>query len=204
MLYRNRMRREADNRPRPEAGLQVFLFRLQVVQPLSGWGARLWVTSGRAGSLFFPSGKMIDPISPIPSGQELMKDLIWDKTLSVDVPEIDEDHRRLVELFNILNHSVVDGDETQYIEAVMEELISCTVWHFRHEERLMLKYGYEGFMEHKSEHEELIASAKALQQKLLEEGKSVLSEDIQFLENWLTGHILGTDMDLGSYLCEVM
>jgi hemerythrin-like metal-binding protein len=133
-----------------------------------------------------------------------MKDLIWDKTLSVDVPEIDEDHRRLVDLFNILNHSVVDGDATQYIEAVMEELISCTVWHFRHEERLMLKYGYEGFMEHKSEHEELIASAKALQQKLLEEGKSVLSEDIQFLENWLTGHILGTDMDLGSYLCEVM
>jgi hemerythrin len=147
---------------------------------------------------------MIDPISPIPSGQEPMKDLTWDKTLSVDVPEIDEDHRRLVDLFNILNHSVVDGDATQYIEAVMEELISCTVWHFRHEERLMLKYGYEGFMEHKSEHEELIASAKALQQKLLDEGKLVLSEDIQFLENWLTGHILGTDMDMGSYLCEVM
>ncbi len=70
-----------------------------------------------------------------------MKELIWDKTLSVDVPEIDEDHRRLVELFNILNRSVVEGDATNYIEAVMEELISCTVWHFRHEERLMLKYG---------------------------------------------------------------
>jgi hemerythrin-like metal-binding protein len=133
-----------------------------------------------------------------------MKDLIWDKTLSVDVPEIDEDHRRLVDLFNILNHSVVEGDAPNYIEAVMEELISCTVWHFRHEERLMLKYGYEGLLAHKSEHEELVASAKALQQKLLQEGKPVLSEDIQFLEHWLTGHILGADMDLGSYLCEVM
>ena len=133
-----------------------------------------------------------------------MKDLIWDKTLSVDVPEIDEDHRRLVDLFNILTHSVAEGDATNYIEAVMEELISCTVWHFRHEERLMLKYGYEGFTEHKSEHEELTASAKALQQKLLQEGNPVLHEDIQFLEHWLTGHILGTDKDLGSYLCEVM
>lgn len=133
-----------------------------------------------------------------------MKDLIWDKTLSVDVPEIDEDHRRLVDLFNILNHSVVDGDAKEYVEAVIEELISCTVWHFRHEERLMLKYGYDGLREHKQEHEELIASAKALQQKFLEEGKPVLSEDIQFLEHWLTGHILGTDKDLGSYLCEVM
>lgn len=133
-----------------------------------------------------------------------MKDLIWDATLSVDVPEIDEDHRKLVDLFNILNHSVAEGDAPNYIEAVMEELISCTVWHFRHEERLMLKYGYEGFLAHKSEHEELIASAKALQQKLLQDGQPALVEDIQFLEHWLTGHILGTDMDLGSYLCEVM
>ena len=68
----------------------------------------------------------------------------------------------------------------------------------------MLKYGYEGFLAHRSEHEELIASAKALQQKLLLERKPVLSEDLQFLEHWLTGHILGTDRDLGSYLCEVM
>ena len=68
----------------------------------------------------------------------------------------------------------------------------------------MLKYGYEGLVEHKSEHEELIASAKALQQKLLQDEKPVLSEDIQFLEHWLTEHILGADMDLGSYLCEVM
>ena len=35
-----------------------------------------------------------------------MKDLIWDNTLSVQVQEIDEDHRRLVELFNLLGHAV--------------------------------------------------------------------------------------------------
>lgn len=68
----------------------------------------------------------------------------------------------------------------------------------------MLKYAYEGFTEHKSEHQELIESAKALQQKFVQQGKTVSSEDIKFLEHWLTGHILGTDMDLGSYLCEVM
>jgi hemerythrin-like metal-binding protein len=133
-----------------------------------------------------------------------VKDLIWDDTLSVQIQEIDEDHRRLVELFNILNHSVAEGDASNYIEAVMEELICCTAWHFRHEERLMLKYGYEGFEEHKMEHQELIESVRALQQKLLQEGKSVSSEDIEFLERWLTGHILGADIDLGSYLGEVM
>jgi hemerythrin-like metal-binding protein len=133
-----------------------------------------------------------------------VKDLVWNNTFSVQVKEIDEDHRRLVKLFNVLSHSVVNGDATNYTEAVLEELISCTVWHFRHEERLMLKYGYEGFMEHKTEHQELIESAKALQQKSLQEGKPVSSEDIEFLERWLTEHILVADMELGSHLAKAM
>jgi hemerythrin-like metal-binding protein len=133
-----------------------------------------------------------------------MKELIWDNTLSVDVPEIDDDHRRLVDLFNILNRSVAEEDSQNYIEAVMDELISCTVWHFKHEERLMLKYSYGGFPEHKSEHDELIESARLLQKKLLQESKAVSSRDIEFLEHWLTGHILGTDKDLGAYLSEAM
>lgn len=133
-----------------------------------------------------------------------MKDLVWDNTLSVQIKEIDEDHRRLVDLFNILGHSVMQGDASDYVEAVLEELISCTIWHFRHEERLMLKYRYDGFAEHKTEHQELIESVKALQQKFVQEGKAVSSEDIEFLEHWLTGHILAADMELGSYLGEVM
>lgn len=133
-----------------------------------------------------------------------MKDLTWNNTLSVQIQEIDEDHRRLVDLFNILSHSVSEGEAADYVEAVMEELISCTVWHFKHEERLMLKYGYEGFEEHKSEHQELIDSVMALHQKLLEQGKQVSDDEIEFLEHWLTGHILGADMDLGAYLGEVM
>lgn len=133
-----------------------------------------------------------------------MKELVWDKTLSVDVPEIDEDHRRLVDLFNILNHAVAEGDSREYVDAVMEELISCTAWHFRHEERLMLKYGFPGALEHKAEHEELIAAVRAAQEKLQREGKAMVGEDLQYLEHWLTGHILGTDQDLGAYLCERM
>ena len=133
-----------------------------------------------------------------------MKDLVWDNILSVGIEEIDEDHRRLVNLFNILNHSVTEGDASDYLAAVLEELISCTVWHFSHEERLMLKYGYEEIAEHKMEHQELIKSAKELQQKVLQAGKLVANEDIEFLEHWLTEHILTADMKLGSYLAQVM
>ena len=133
-----------------------------------------------------------------------MKDLVWDKTLSVQVDEVDDDHRKLVNLFNLLNHSVAEGEPEAYVTAVMDELIACTVWHFRHEERLMVKYGYEGLAAHRAEHDDLVASVTELQGKLSQEGASVTSAEIEYLERWLTGHILGTDMDLGAFLCEAM
>ena len=68
----------------------------------------------------------------------------------------------------------------------------------------MVKYSYEGLAEHREEHQELIKSAKELQQKILQAGNLVPDEDLEFLEHWLTEHILSTDMKLGSYLAEVM
>ena len=82
-----------------------------------------------------------------------MKDIIWSDILSVEVDEIDEDHRKLVNIFNTLNHAVAEKESPEYLAAVLEELINCTVWHFSHEERLMLKHGYKELKEHKAEHE---------------------------------------------------
>ena len=133
-----------------------------------------------------------------------MKNIIWDESLSVDVDEIDEDHRRLVDLFNILSHAVAEGESVEYIDAVLEELISCTIWHFRHEERLMLMYKYDGIEAHKDEHNDLIDSVRELQQKFHKENRLLTNEDIEYLEDWLTQHILGQDMRLGFYLMDVM
>jgi len=133
-----------------------------------------------------------------------VKDIVWGDVLDVAVDEINEDHRKLVNIFNILNHSVAGGESPDYLAAVLKELINCTIWHFSHEERLMLKYGYEGIEEHKAEHRELITSVKKLQQEILQGAKPVSDEDIEFLEHWLTEHILTSDMKLGTYLSQVM
>jgi hemerythrin len=132
-----------------------------------------------------------------------VKNISWDESLTVDVQEIDEDHQKLVELYNILSHSVEEGCSTEYIDAVLDEMISFTIWHFKHEERLMLLYKYQDIAAHKAEHRDLVDSARELQQKFHEK-KMLSEEDIDYLENWLTVHILGHDMRLGFYLLEVM
>lgn len=133
-----------------------------------------------------------------------MRDIVWDRILSVGVDEIDEDHRKLVSIFNTLNHAVSEGESTEYLAAVLEELINCTVWHFSHEERLMLKYGYDQAAEHKDEHRELIESAKALRDEILQSGGVVTESHIEYLERWLTEHILTSDMRLGDRLYQAM
>ncbi len=133
-----------------------------------------------------------------------MKDIVWSKILSVGIDEIDEDHRKLVNLFNMLNHAVTKGESADYLAAILDELIKCTAWHFSHEERLMLKYRYDGIDEHKAEHQDLIKTAQELQQQILQADKPVAEENIVALERWLTEHIFTTDMRLGSYLSQAM
>ena len=133
-----------------------------------------------------------------------MKEIVWSQLLSVEVDEIDEDHRKLLDIFNVLIHSLKNEESPDYLLAVLDELINCTVWHFSHEERLMLKYGYEDIEEHKLAHKELIVSATELKQKILQANKTILDEDVIFLEHWLTEHILTDDMRLGVFLSHTM
>ena len=133
-----------------------------------------------------------------------MKDIVWSDVLRIEIDEIDEDHRKLISIFNILNHSLTEGDSPEYLRAVLEELINCTVWHFSHEERLMLKHGDEGLERHKAVHRNLIRSARELQHKILNGDRTMGDEEIEYLERWLTEHILTEDMRMAEHLSQVM
>jgi hemerythrin len=133
-----------------------------------------------------------------------VKHISWDDSLDVDVEEINDDHHKLVNLFNILSQAVEEGRSKDYVDAVLEELITCTIWHFRHEERLMVLYEYDGMELHKAEHKDLIEGVRAMQQMLRDENRLPTSEDFEYLAEWLTRHIVGQDMRLGFYLAEVM
>lgn len=133
-----------------------------------------------------------------------MKDIVWSNILSIGVDEIDEDHRKLVAIFNILNHAVQQGESPEYLAATLAELINCTAWHFSHEERLMLKYRYPDRDAHKEEHRELVETALEMQREILQANTPMAEEHIVALERWLTEHILTADGRLGAFLAQEM
>ncbi|MBF0293863.1 MAG: hemerythrin family protein [Magnetococcales bacterium] len=129
-----------------------------------------------------------------------METLQWNDSLSVGLTEIDNDHKKLVEMLNALIVASRDDTERTRIGKILDDLISYTSWHFRHEERLMQTYRYKGFMAHKKEHSGLIEQAGSLQQAFHANQAEITSEVLGFLQHWLTNHILKTDLELGTFL----
>ncbi len=132
-----------------------------------------------------------------------MRKYTWDKLLSVEVEEIDADHRRLIELLDLLARAVGERRECDYVAALLEELVVTTEAHFRHEERLMIGHGYPEREDHAAEHRELIDAARAMQKTFMATGRGLEERGLDYLEHWLTEHILVADMRLGQFLGEV-
>ncbi len=124
----------------------------------------------------------------------------WKEKYSVNVREIDEQHRKLIEMVAQLDDAMREGKGKQALEKTLQNLIGYTRTHFVAEERIMKANGYPEYEEHKIKHEKM--TQKVLQiQKECQAGKLNLSLEVMtFLQNWLERHIMGTDMKYGPFL----
>lgn len=119
----------------------------------------------------------------------------WSDAMSVGIPEIDAQHRELINLLNRLFISVVEHDKDKITIEILDALIDYTKTHFALEEELMQRAGYDAleFAAHKGTHQCFVEKVGSAAQKNLLEGKSVSFELIHFLKNWLRHHIMDTD-----------
>lgn len=126
----------------------------------------------------------------------------WSDALSVGFGEVDQDHKKLVEIVNSLDEAVSGESNPELVGQVFDELLSYTQWHFRHEERMMQTYAYPDMFNHKAEHQELLNQAVDLKQKYENGDPSVPQALLPFLKDWLTTHIMETDKKLGKHLAQ--
>jgi hemerythrin len=136
----------------------------------------------------------------------------WHDRYNVGVPEIDAQHRGLVEMINRLDEGMqreqgagTTGaalDEMTTLAAVLNELIAYTTYHFSTEENLMDRYGYPEYPSHRAAHSELTNIVRTFQREF-DEGKAVSCADLAaVLQAWLKDHIFHADVKLGHFLRE--
>ena len=131
-----------------------------------------------------------------------MASLSWSDRLSVGVPEMDQQHKRLVEMTNQLYDAMGMGKGDNVKSLVLNDLLTYTKVHFAAEERLMQKYAYPHFASHKRLHDELTGEVLQLKDKL-QTGQMVASVTLaNFLKDWLQKHITQEDRKYGQFICQ--
>ena len=117
----------------------------------------------------------------------------WREEYSVRVPEIDAQHRRLLDMINALHEAMLMGGKAGALKAVMDELVAYTHYHFTFEEQLMARAGYSGLEEHKRKHRAMVSKVGEFAAEI-SSGQAVVSlKLLNFLKDWLAHHILETD-----------
>ncbi len=126
----------------------------------------------------------------------------WDNSLSVNVGEIDSQHQKLVKMINDLNDAMKQGKGKDALAKIINELFSYAGTHFATEEKYFDKFGYPSATTHKIEHSNFVKKVTEFK-KGFESGQLALTiEVMNFLKDWLRGHIQETDKKYGPFFNE--
>lgn len=113
---------------------------------------------------------------------------------------MDSEHQVQVGLVAALRQALEKGLEKTAIDTILDRLISYTDAHFMAEQLLMRQYAYPLYEGHVQEHDRLVEKVHELQEKYQSGEIQMTLSVAQSLEQWLLGHIKGTDHALGDYL----
>jgi hemerythrin len=127
----------------------------------------------------------------------------WSDDYSVNISEIDEQHKELVGILNLIFVAVSRREGEKVVAEILDSLFAYTQTHFALEERLMKEAGYQGLEQHREEHKELIAQLNELTRKFMLDEKPIYFEMLAFLRTWLRAHILGSDMKYSAALQKI-
>jgi hemerythrin-like metal-binding protein len=129
----------------------------------------------------------------------MMEHIVWSDDFSVGVDEMDYQHKRLVGMINrLIDLTSLTRTDQSVIQAaylkVLSDMVQYAAVHFDTEERYLKAIGYSDFDNHIEEHKSFSKTANDLEQKAAE-GDLDIAGTSQFLQKWLSGHILHSDMD---------
>jgi hemerythrin-like metal-binding protein len=117
----------------------------------------------------------------------------WNVNFYTGLPEVDQQHNKLVALANRL--SEMPEEDAAVLDQAFQELKDYIVEHFTLEERLMeeARIDVVHFRYHKNAHALFVAKIAALWDERDSGTGQTLPEMLDFLKSWIMQHILQTD-----------
>jgi len=131
-----------------------------------------------------------------------MRPIVWSDALSVNIQEIDLQHRRLIDLVAGLQKAGSQGVAPETMGRVLRELNTYVREHFTAEERWMARYDYPGLAAHAEAHEAFVEKLLHFELDYLAERAQITDELLDYLMGWIEQHVLGMDQGYARYFSE--
>lgn len=122
----------------------------------------------------------------------------WNNAYSLNMPELDAQHKLLFDLINKLWQGIVSNAAQAAQLALVEQLERYTQTHFAEEEAFMQAVEYPSLSAHRQSHRQFVQRIAAEKQALAQ-GSQISLDLLHFLNNWLGEHILGEDREYADY-----
>ena len=122
-----------------------------------------------------------------------MNKIIWDDSFSVGNPDMDAQHKKIIELINELIEFQELPILPEKVHNTLYEMFLYSKGHLYDEEKLLQKNGYAELKEHLAFHEEYIEQMTGLLKTATNQEKKASLQIIQFLRDWWEYHILTED-----------
>ena len=125
--------------------------------------------------------------------------VVWHESFSVGIRKIDKQHQELINIMNSLVENEDASGHSENIASVLDRMTRYAQFHFETEEKLMLEYEYPDYESHREDHTQFKMKTAKFCLDALQRKETLPDEVISYLRNWLTHHILRTDMKYKPY-----
>ena len=131
----------------------------------------------------------------------------WNSCFITGLTEVDEQHRRLVELINRFGVLIMrqEGVSSSELERVFSELGDYARYHFADEEALMAAMHLDPryVKQHRESHAGFLNEVTHLHEGISASNLNAAKPLLQFLTHWLAYHILGTDQFMSKQIAAI-
>lgn len=124
----------------------------------------------------------------------------WKESYSVGNPELDGDHKQLIDIINQIAQAEETHKPVQWVFQALDDYVSG---HFHREEQRLEAANYPDLDQHKKAHKNFIEWLDTVRAtySMDPEAKFHLATTVNnYLKDWLANHILKTDMQYKSYM----
>jgi hemerythrin-like metal-binding protein len=130
-----------------------------------------------------------------------MESLIqWNDNFSVHIPLLDDQHKELINILNIMKAAVDAKKDKAAQEYIIQKMMEYSIFHFTSEEEIMRNYDFPELNEHMKEHEEYIRHTTQINYHFNNQEETVSAEILAVLNIWWKKHIPGSDQKYGEFL----